>query len=290
METVVEEEAPQVKAEEPVEQRAVAVTAQQPKMFQNSAWVHVGEGAADCEHVAANPKQQGKDCDDEEHFHAYCRLPNQFQHRDVVEKATAAKARRIRLLRDDSSDAYEVLEGTLRAIRDTEDPKIVIEELLTYTWQEDYLEAIREVEEDERFERVDQDREELTRLLELPEAERGEDEVEKLEEHIGAYVQATKDKVAEVQAPRRQALESLSFDEQVAQLRERRIEADSDEEYHHVFSQWEWFVGTKQPDRRTDKWTKISEMTKDASPEVIDELRGTFTLLRMALQRGGRGN
>src|SRR4051812_16496422 len=141
---------PEAEVVAPVEQSAVATNAEPSKMFKFAEWVHVGEGASECEFVVGeeNARHQGQGCENEDHFHAFCRLPNQFQHRDVVEKATAAKARRIRLLNDRESDAFEVLDSTMRMISATEDRSVVIEELLASTWQPDYLDALTQVEED----------------------------------------------------------------------------------------------------------------------------------------------
>jgi hypothetical protein len=84
---------------------------QQPKdatrspnqLFRYSAWVHVGDGAQDCATAEIG-------CTDPGHFHAWCRLPNQLQHEDIRERALAAKARRIRQMRDPEADAHEILE------------------------------------------------------------------------------------------------------------------------------------------------------------------------------------
>src|SRR5262245_8571172 len=73
------------------------------ELFKFSAWVHIGVGADECEHA------QTGNCADPGHFHAWCRLPNQFQHQDIRERALAAKARRIRQLRDPATDGYDVL-------------------------------------------------------------------------------------------------------------------------------------------------------------------------------------
>jgi hypothetical protein len=278
--------------EGPAEQEATATNAVPSKMFKFAEWVHVGEGASDCEYVVGedNERHQGQGCEDEEHFHAFCRLPNQFQHRDIVEKATAAKARRIRLLNDRESDAFEVLDSTLRMIAATEDREIVIDELLGSTWQADYLDALTQVEEDERFEHIDQDRQELNRQRELPENERAGEALDALEKQMEDYVDATRTKLDEVQAPRRTAFEGMALDDLMKLLREHRVNADSDEEYHSVFARWEWLVGTRAPDRRTPKFASLRDMTEDAAPEVIERLQTTFDGLRLAMQRGGRGN
>jgi REP element-mobilizing transposase RayT len=51
------------------------------------------------EHGRSVVRATGK-CTDPDHFHAWIRLPNQFQIRDIAEKAKAAQARKKRMLRD----------------------------------------------------------------------------------------------------------------------------------------------------------------------------------------------
>src|ERR1700726_392288 len=85
--------------------------AEAAKMFRYSSYLHVGPGAEECGH------REDGECTDPTHFHAWCRLPNKFQHRDLYTKAQAAKARRLRLLNQPDSDASEVLESELDGLR-----------------------------------------------------------------------------------------------------------------------------------------------------------------------------
>src|SRR5438445_543555 len=79
-------------------------------LFSYSKYVHAGDGAEECEH-----REDGK-CEDAAHFHGWVCLPNSLQHRDILDKARAAKARRRRALRDGgdaqraATDAYVTLE------------------------------------------------------------------------------------------------------------------------------------------------------------------------------------
>src|SRR3954451_1473894 len=54
---------------------AAAEHATAAQMFQFSTYLHVGPGAEGCEDFAS--------CADPLHFHAWCRLPNKFQHKDI---------------------------------------------------------------------------------------------------------------------------------------------------------------------------------------------------------------
>jgi hypothetical protein len=52
-------------------------------------------------------------CANPDHFHAWIRLPNKFQHADIHAKALASKARRMRALRDPESDASVVMDAEI---------------------------------------------------------------------------------------------------------------------------------------------------------------------------------
>src|SRR6059058_472198 len=81
------------------------------ELFRWSDYVHVGTDADTCEHA-----EDGM-CADPQHFHAWVCLPNTFQIRDIADKARAAKARKVRALRDPESDSYAVLEEDLAELR-----------------------------------------------------------------------------------------------------------------------------------------------------------------------------
>jgi hypothetical protein len=85
-----EVELPVTAADEAREEAHVEAEAEKSheRLFKWSQWVHVGAWAQECE------KRLTGDCTDEEHFHAWIRLPNPFQIRDITAKARAARARK----------------------------------------------------------------------------------------------------------------------------------------------------------------------------------------------------
>jgi soluble cytochrome b562 len=284
-------------------------------LLRYSMYLHVGAGADKC--------QDGADgtCGDPLHFHAWLRLPNQFQHEQIREKALAGKARRLRLLRDEDSDARIILDEELDEIRraierleamsgqDAEvDPdsaehprRTLVDELVTKEWWKDQLAALKEVEEQDDFEHITEDRERMRELEraygeaaaaatdgampEIPE------ELVKLREHFEAYAQAVDKAMKELQQPKYDALKDKSVDELVDLVRDQRMEADGDATFAHIYSTWTWLLGTYTtalgPDKKhhTRRFSDLADL-KEAEPEVIEAIQTSFTELESTMQRG----
>jgi hypothetical protein len=267
----------------PVPEDSSDATRDGTELFRYSAWVHAGRGAAECEHA-----QDGA-CQDSRHFHAWVRLPNQFQHEDIRERALAAKARRIRQLRDPQTDAYVILEAELDEAR--RDRGAMIEELVAKDWWKRHLEALGDVNERDEYQHIDRDRERQAELAAMAPDERPADELAELERHLEAYDRAVTARRAELDQPVREAVEQLDDDQLIEQLRDERINVDGGQVFMADYSRWEWFAGTFATDspagpRRFD----AMEQLVDAAPEVIDAVRQTFNDLEGALRRGPQGN
>src|SRR4051794_18457615 len=164
--------------EESVEEQPEAVVQESPadertvdRLFQFSDFVHVGPGAEECE--------DGEDgsCGDPLHFHAWCRLPNKFQIAAIRTKAQAAKARMMRRLKDPESDEHAIMEADLEAIREA-GKEGMIEEVISRTYWQDHLAAMKEVveEEDSAFATIEEDQRRFKELSEMPDEQRPKDE------------------------------------------------------------------------------------------------------------------
>lgn len=276
----------------PAEEKAAAT---KPSMARESRWtsfVHVGEGAEECPNV--NEEAMANTCQDSSHFHAWVRLPNPYQHRDIHEKASAAKARRLRALRDPESDSHLIMESELGELS-LSDPSQLVEELLSLDFSRDYLEAIKEVDEEERFENFRQDREELERLTRIPEEDRPAEEYEQLTKHVTAYNEAVNERLQAIQAPRRQTLSEMSMEALIDQVRKHRIEEDASEQFLHHYRSWMWFVCTFEisagvtgrPEKRI--FNSIEEM-KSEPEQILEAISNTFTELERAQQEAASGN
>ena len=186
--------------------------------------------------------EHGQDglCKDPEHFHAWVCLPNTFQIRDITDKARASKARKVRSLRDTDSDAHEVIEG------------------------------------DERFEHHDQDREELQRLLALPEDEQDKTEVERLQADMLAYSEAMQTVIDRENEAEEKRLRAMPADDVVELERRARVEEIGVEAYLHTYYTWCIYVGTREP--HTEQFSSRRKFAEpaalhDAAPEIVVALR-----------------
>lgn len=284
-ETPVAQTPPEAPAEE------AAATKDTATLFKYSAWLHVGEGAQECEQ-----RFSGR-CGDEDHFHAWCRLANGFQIRDIAEKARAAKARRVRALKDPDSDSAVVLEAELDELRD--DPELkatIVEEIVAKDYLTDFQRAQAEVDEDERFELIDQHQEEYQRQSALAEGERDGESFEQAKKLIEEYEAELTRASSEIVDPKRESFMERDVEDLLKIIRKDRIEAAGNEAYLHTYNYWQWYAGTLRGNADsqgkplkpvTRYWRDISELKSEA-PEVIDALRMTYDALERGMARGRR--
>lgn len=274
------------------------------QLYRYSTWVHVGPGAEECE--AVNEEAGTNECSNPLHFHAWCRLPNQFQQRIMREKGLAAKARKVRQLRDPETDAGAILDEDLDSIARRGDDAIeeLVDELLQRDWWKDYLDAagdVGEIEEDatpegeepaKRFAHIEDDQLRLEKLKALPEDERPHDEYLELNRHVAAYHEAVRLRLEELRAPKKQALEAKGIDGLVDLVRDARIETAGTDEFMHTYSAWEWLYGTLRGraggQQAQQVWHDL-ETLEDAAPEVIEEIKAVFQDLERTKQ-GAAGN
>lgn len=286
----------QAQVEEPV-----AVTATGKRMFRHSQFIDVGEGALECEH-----KRDGE-CADPEHFHAWCRLPNPYQHEDMRNKGLAAKARAIRALKDPEADVTVVLDAELATINDESYKDTIIDELLSREWTEDYLKAQEDVEAEDDFEHITQDREEWGRVdkanTDIPEEERSE-EYKRLRSHMEKYLARIGTRLDEIQKPKREEFGDRSMESIMDLVRSKRIEELGGAAFANSFSAWQIFVGTYKVDLHptlgrphAPRWEDIGVRDRPApgtmygeAPEVIDALQRLYNNLSLSLQAGSAGN
>lgn len=285
------EATPEAEESQPAPEAPEAQTPQQINRY--STWVHVGPGAEDCADVDEGAGTN--DCGNPLHFHAWCRLPNQFQHRQIREKALAAKARKARQLRDPATDANAILEGELSERERADDREPLIEEMLTVGWWRDYLQATDDVKEDEAddgskpFERIEHDQTRYDELEKMPEDERPADEYAELGRHLVAYHEAVRSRQTELIEPKRAELEALSTPALVDRIRNQRVDSHSNEEFAHVYAAESWFVGTLNRPRGEPTF-KTREALRDSAAEVIDALKDAFEDLERTQNRGTAGN
>lgn len=276
--------------ETPVEEtpgETTVATEQTPaKLFKWNEWVHVGEGASEC----AEPWK----CADHQHFHAWLRLPNQFQYDTIRDKALASKARKIRQLKDSDTDAFEILEGELDAIRNAPGAhEYLVGELVQKEHVVNVVEARKDATEVEGYETIDDDFQRLKTMMGMDADERNHDEYVELQNHIAAFTAEVEKHRIEREAPLRSSLEAKGVDDLIDMIRDDRIEAAATEEFMRVYSQWLWVVCTMKP-RDPAKGFPTEQHYKDlntlhaAPPEVLSVLDNAYAALESAMGDAGK--
>jgi hypothetical protein len=271
---------------------AAEATRTTEELFQWSTYVHVGAGATECEH--------GEDgtCTDFPHFHAWLKLPNVFQTRDIQDKAEAARARKRRALKDPTTDAYAVLEEGIEAWGLTpETLELLAGQLASQRVQAEYTQLRESLLEDDRFEHYAADIEEFKRLGDVPEEERDEEDFERLgkmvEEFKDEYLAAINRRVA----TETERLKQIPKDELLDLERRNVIDVTAGEVFLHTKYTWSYFIcalkpvkaGTAFPSARV---FENPEAMKGAPPEVVNALRDAFRSLegRMLMRSDAAGN
>lgn len=264
-------------------------------LFRWSIYVDVGEGADVCE------KRLGG-CEDQKHFHAWVCLPNSFQIDDIREKSRAAKARKIKALKDagdpatgrEPSDSFVVLEGQLEEMAEG-DMKAVHPEIADRNVQRDFSLIVAELYERPEFEDYEQDLEELRRLGSVPDDERPEGVYEQLQESVLAFSAAFDLEIKERKAREIATLERLSDADVIDIVRKDRIKQAGEDAFIACYYLWMTFIGTRVPDAslfpQTRSFEKVQQL-RGAAPQVALALRKAIRELEDAFNKkaGGSGN
>jgi hypothetical protein len=254
-------------------------------LFTFSAWVHVGAGSDSCEEVSEDSGVNG--CADPAHIHVWCRLPNGLQLRVIAEKAKAAKARRARELRDDTTDSYAVLEDEIADLADANEKEPLVEVLVGRDWFKHYLRARNEVEatepenpddEDGPFAHIDADQLRLLEITKLPEDEQPKDERESLDKHVQRWQVLVDAKLEEILEPLREGLMALEFDALIERVRRDLIQQDAMDVFQHEYAVQEWLLCTTAAPHGKRRWMTADDMEGEP-PELIESVKETYERL-----------
>lgn len=281
------------------------------KIFAYSTWVHVAPD--DCPLVKAlaeAPDAPVKDlpkCTNDEHFHAWIRLPNPYQTRDINEKARAARARVLRMLRDPESDAAVILEDELEALKDERVKATLVEEILNKDFADHYDQAVAEVldyedptwapsdddDDDEPrklYAHVDADQEEYARQK-LLEPEQRDETFAELEATVARFATAVEEELDKIRTPLKERLLARDQADLVDIVRRDRIEQRGQEMYLHTWNTWQWYVCTYRKPRGDRYFKDINDFKYNTPPQVVAELQARFHELERELNAGvGSGN
>lgn len=257
------------------------------QMFEFSRYIHVGPGADECE------DRENGGCQNTAHFHAWIRLPNQFQVVSLKEKADAAAARKLRVLRDEESDSRAILDGELFELERQNDHGALVDAVVNADFLKDHMAAMNAVRTDEErgFTTIEDDRERLRALEQVPEEDRNEEEFAELQKHVTAYVDAVNVERAEIQRPLRESLEAKTLDELLDLVRENRIQGIAKEASEEAYGVWQWYICTlkpkdpSKPGFPSERVYGSIDHLKAAAPEVILALREAFQDIEAAAGR-----
>lgn len=268
-------------APEPQPETSPAEQATPAKMHRFSSYLHVGEGAVECEHA-----EDGA-CEEQGHMHMWVRMPNQFERKAIGDKAAAAAARRLRVMHDEDSDARAILEGELLTLQMANERDPLLSEIIGAHFLDDHLKAVKEVEEDdpEKWATIDEDRERLRALEEMAEEDRPEEEFTELRKHLNEHTTAVNEARERIEEPRKAAFEQNSIEELVEIVREKRIENISNQARREEYAKWQWYTCTlapKSPDKpgfpseryfsSIDAFVKAPEEAVEAIAELTAQL------------------
>jgi hypothetical protein len=255
--------------------------------FRWASYVHVGDGAQDC-------PDNGARCTDAAHLHAWLRLPNPFVRDDIREHALAARARRLRQLRDPESSTAMVLEGDIEDLRyeaerdGTNEP--LIDRVILKDWGDRHLRAMRDAANEDDFRHIEADRERYRELDRLPDEERNEDEFSELDAHIKAYGQRVDELVAQAEKPVRESLSDHSVEALLDIIRDDFRTAQGNQSFYDTWLRLCLVGGAYRPEpdgKRPVKplFAKADELGT-LTPDEANALRAAFVQLEGAFQQG----
>jgi hypothetical protein len=278
----------------------IAESASPDRIFRFSTWIHVGAGAEECPGIELGEDEQVAKvtCDNPAHFHAWLRLPNRFQHRDIREKSVAARATMQMTLRREESSSRILVEDDIEELRLHGDLETMIDDLVEPDWGTDFMKAMTEVSDEEDFEHIDAHRERYNALVDaqlaLPQDERSEEFVS-LDAHITRFKKEIEERCKAIQEPRRQALRDLGLEGVLDQTRELKFKNLAESEFTHTYRKWRAYIGTlaRKPASAIEPQQRMFASVDDfegAPSEVIEAVEGTMTELEMALGNAATGN
>lgn len=262
-------------------------TDEQARPFRWSTYVHVGDGANEC-------PDHGADCQEPEHLHVWLRLANPFVRDDLRARALAARARRLRQLRDPESDTALVLDAELEELRAAAEragnTEPLIEQVLLKGWGDRHLEAMRDVADDDEFRHIDDDRERFGELADLPAAERPTEEYQELDRHITEYGKRVEARRGELEQPLRAAIETKTVDELLDLIRDDRLNALGNAAFFDTWVRQSLLAGCFRPEPGATRPTVAmfdGERALDTlTPPEVEALRSAFIELETQFQAG----
>jgi hypothetical protein len=232
---------------------------------------------------------------DGEKVKMFIRLPNQWQHRKVQDRAAAARARMVMQLKEPDSDVSAVIQEQLMQIEDLDDDKI-IEWLLSKHAPEAIfraqmeLESLEEVDANGKtfkpWESIPEHQERYYMMLQRNDTEN--DEFRKTEEFILKYAEALQERANHHLEPKEAVYAALDREGLMEKVRRSLCHSKATDEYINVYNQWQIYYGTRDFHQRHKNYFKSFNDLLDAQTGLIDLLTDEFATLD-ALKAGELG-
>lgn len=283
---------------EPQPETSPAEEATAARMHRFSSYLHLGPGAETCDCIKTVVQNDSEvqipdgTCENVEHVHVWVRMPNQFERKSLGEKAAAAAARRLRVLRDDDSDARAILEGELETVRVANDRDALLAEITGKHFLDDHLAAVKEVEEEdeEKWATIDEDRERLRALEEMEPESRPEEEFLELRKHLSEHTSLVNEARENIEAPRRATYDDTAIEGLIDIVREQRIENISNQARREEYAKWQWYTCTLNPKDPSkpgfpqDRYFASIDTFRQAPEELIEAIAGLTQVLEEEAQ------
>jgi hypothetical protein len=222
-------------------------------------------------------------------FHAVLRVPNPFQEREIREKALAAKARRVRQLRDPQSDSHVILEAELEEIERGADPQTLVDEIVARGWWKREVQAMKDVGEREEFEHIDRDRDRFRELEAIDADKRPQEEYDELRRHIEKWGEALDVRLRELEEPQRASLSDRDLPDLIDLVRDDRINAEGSAAFTSEFTKRSIFAGCLKPvdaGQPHERYYASVEQLEDEHPMIVEALHRAHGDLMVGLRRG----
>lgn len=261
------------------------------QLYTWQAWVHVGPEAENCEDI--DEEAGTNECRNPLHFHAWVRLPNAHQQRDIRERALAAKARRMRLMREEGSDLNVIFETDIErlAVRGEAVRAEITEELVSADWWRYVLDAQREMmfqtkedSEELRWEHLGDDNERMKEIRALHADAQPKEELAILERRYAEYEEEFERLRSGNEQPVRDELAALDISQLIDRLRDHRIAQEGSDTFEHTKAEWELVTCTHCFPEGPLVFADV-KMLSDQPTSVLDQLEAAFKDLNA--EKGG---
>jgi hypothetical protein len=215
----------------------------------------------------------------------HIRLPNQFQRGTMKEEADAARARRLRQLRDSDSTAALAIESQMDQLyadmADDELRNVLLgkaQPLATARAQVDIEHADHRSQPDlKQYHGIERQQMTYDRLLRAGGQET--EEFKAVEELLMDYALVLQDRVSDLLEPLKLKLQNVDRDGLLADIRKAIMRESCDSAFMRAYSQWQVYFGTRDFEDHEKLYFRSFEALMDEDGQKVDRLMAEFATL-----------